>query len=492
MSFSLENILMFGGILLLISVVSSKTSYRIGVPTLMLFIGVGMLAGSEGIGGIWFDDPTIAQFLGVIALNIILFSGGMDTNWANIKPIWVKGVTLSTLGVLLTALCVGVFCYYAMGTFPLIESLLLGATISSTDVASTFAIFRQKEAGLKHNLRPLLEFESGSNDPMAFFLTVSLISLIQNPESSWLMLIPKFFGGMIIGALGGFVFGKLSVWFINRIRLDIDGLYPVMAMALVFIAYTVTDAVSGNGFLAVYIMGVILGNKTIVHKSSLMKFFDGISWLMQIVMFLTLGLLVFPSKMWEIAIPGIIISLFLIFIARPVAVLLCTLPWKMQTRDRVFLSWCGLRGAVPIIFATYPLVAGVPQASTIFNIVFFISLTSLLFQGSTVFHCARLLGLVVPSKLKPHYFVHLADTYRSELREVVVTENSHVAGRQILEIKIPDSILVVLIDRRGRFFSPRGSTRLELGDKLYIIAENPKQVEEFAQYVSMPLETAAK
>ena len=485
MSFSLENILMFGAILLLISVISSKTSHRIGVPILILFIGIGMLAGSEGVGGIWFDDPGIAQFLGVVALNIILFSGGMDTNWANIKPIWVKGVTLSTLGVAITALCVGLFCYFAMGTFPLIESLLLGAVISSTDAASTFAIFRQKEAGLKHNLRPLLEFESGSNDPMAFFLTVSLISLIQNPESSWLVLIPKFFGGMIIGAVGGFVFGKLSVWLINRIRLDIDGLYPVMAMALVFITYTVTDVVMGNGFLAVYVMGVILGNKTLVHKRSLMKFFDGISWLMQIVMFLTLGLLVFPSHMWKVAVPGVIISLFLIFIARPIAVILCTLPWKMQLRDRVFLSWCGLRGAVPIIFATYPLVAGVHHAESIFNIVFFISLTSLIFQGSTVFRCARLLGLVVPSKLKPHYFVHLADTYRSELREVVVVDNSHVVGKQILEIKIPDSILVVLIDRRGRFFSPRGNTRLELGDKLYVIAENPKQVEEFSRYVSL-------
>jgi cell volume regulation protein A len=320
---------------------------------------------------------------------------------------------------------------------------------------------------------------------MAFFLTIAMIAMIQDPDSSWLIFIPKFFGGMLIGAIGGFIFGKISVILINRIKLDIDGLYPVMAMALMFMTYTITDLATGNGFLAVYVMGLILGNSTIVHKRSLMKFFDGISWLMQIVMFLTLGLLVFPSQMIKVAIPGVMISLFLILIARPIAVGLCTLPWKMQFRDRLFLSWCGLRGAVPIIFATYPLVAGIPQSRTIFNVVFFISLTSLLLQGSTIFGCARLLGLVVPAKLKPHYFVHLADTYRSELREVVVTTNSHVAGKQILEIKIPDSILVVLIDRNGRFFSPRGNTRLETNDKLYVIAENPKQVEEFAKYVAI-------
>src|SRR5690606_33630847 len=288
------NILLVGSILLLISIFAGKTSYRFGVPTLVLFLLVGILAGSEGIGRIEFNDPATAQFIGIVSLNFILFSGGLDTNWKSIKPILWQGISLSTMGVLFTALSLGTFVWL-ITDFTIYEGLLLGAIVSSTDAAAVFSILRSKSLALKANLRPTLELESGSNDPMAYFLTIAFLGLVVNQDQSLVSIIPLFLQQILIGVAAGFIFGKVSKMVINRIDLDFEGLYPVLAVALMFVAFSATDAIGGNGFLAVYLSGVYLGNQDFIHKKAILRFFDGVAWLMQIVLFLTLGLLVYPS-----------------------------------------------------------------------------------------------------------------------------------------------------------------------------------------------------
>jgi potassium/hydrogen antiporter len=478
MTLSTENILLLGSLLLFLSIIASKTSFKLGIPTLILFLVVGMLAGSDGIGGIYFNDPHISQLLGVIALTFILFSGGLETKWESVKPILAQGISLSTLGVFITALTVGIFSTYLLGC-TLYEGLLLGAIVSSTDAAAVFSILRSRSIGLKGNIRPTLEFESGSNDPMAYFLTVSLIYLISDPEASVISLIPKFFKGMILGGIAGFAFGKAMIWIINRIKLDIDGLYPVLILALVFFTFSFTDFIGGNGFLAVYISAMILGNSNFLHKKSLIRFYDGQAWLMQIVMFLTLGLLVFPSEIVPIVGPGILISLFLIFIARPVAVLISLSFFKdLNIRKKLFISWVGLRGAVPIVFATYPLIAGIPAARDIFNLVFFISVSSVLLQGTMLPVMARWLHVSVPEKLKRKFPLdfELKENFNSELVELDIMDNSPAIGKAVMNLNLPKSALIVLIHRDGKYITANGDTQIQPKDHLLIMADSKKTV----------------
>ncbi|MGC1630586.1 MAG: potassium/proton antiporter, partial [Gelidibacter sp.] len=290
-----ENILLVGSILLFISIIVGKTSYKFGVPTLILFLAIGMMAGSDGIGGISFDNPKTAQLIGVVALNFILFSGGLDTNFKSIKPILREGLVLSTIGVFLTAISLGTFVYYVTD-LTIYESMLLGSIVSSTDAAAVFSILRSKSLALKKNLRPTLELESGSNDPIAYVLTIAFLTLVINQDQSLSSIVPMFFKQMIVGAAAGFGFGITSKFIINRIRLDSEGLYPVLVIALMFITFSATDFVGGNGFLAIYICALYLGNQDLIHKKTILKMYDGLAWLMQIVLFLTLGLLVFPSQ----------------------------------------------------------------------------------------------------------------------------------------------------------------------------------------------------
>jgi potassium/hydrogen antiporter len=329
MNITIENILLIGSLLLLVSVIAGKTSYRFGVPTLLLFLVVGMLAGSEGLGGIHFDDPKIAQFIGIVSLNFILFSGGLDTSWEAIKPVLKIGLSLSTVGVLLTALSLGLFVSF-ITDFTLLEGMLLGAIVSSTDAAAVFSILRAKSLGLKKNLRPTLELESGSNDPMAYVLVIAFLSLVMNPELSTWSIIPFFLQQMLLGGVGGFLFGRFAKYLVNRIRLDFEGLYPVLVIAIMFLTFAATDFVGGNGFLAVYICAVYLGNHRIMHKRTILKVFDGLAWLMQIVLFLTLGLLVYPSHIVPVMGVGLLISAFLIFVARPLGVFVSLFPFEME------------------------------------------------------------------------------------------------------------------------------------------------------------------
>lgn len=350
----MTHFIFLSALLLLISIVLSKTSHKFGMPSLILFLITGMLAGSEGIGGIEFDDYRFAQFVGNIALIFIMFSGGLETKFSTIRPVLGKGIALSTLGVLLTVFVVGGFVYLVTD-FPLLVSLLIGSIVSSTDAAAVFGVFRSRKMGLKHNLRPLLELESGSNDPMAYIMTTTFIYLIQEPNTSFATIGWMLVRSIVLGSIAGWAFGKASLWVINRIKLDTDGLYPVLMMATTLLTFAATDLTGGNGFLAIYISAVILGNSNFVHKRSLMQFNDGLAWLMQVVMFLMLGLLVYPSKIVPVIGIGIVISFFMILVARPVVVFILMAFSKFSARDKIFISWGGLRGAVPIVFASYAL-----------------------------------------------------------------------------------------------------------------------------------------
>jgi cell volume regulation protein A len=478
MTITIDNILLIGSILLLISIIAGKTSFRFGVPTLILFVIVGMLAGSEGIGGIRFDDPRLTKFVGVVALNFILFAGGIDTDWKTIRPVIWKGITLSTLGVFATALTVGLFVHL-LTDFSLLEGLLLGAIVSSTDAAAVFSILRSKSLGLKGSLRPTLELESGSNDPMAYFLTITLTMLITSEGSEGWEVVVLFLKQFAFGTVIGLGMGKASQFLINRIKLDYDGLYPVLVIALMLFTFSAADFVEGNGFLAVYLAALFLGNRDLIHKRSIIRAFDGFAWLMQIVLFLTLGLLVFPSEVVAVAGTGVIISLFLIVVARPFSVFISLIWFRMKTRDRLFISWVGLRGAVPIVFATYPLLAGVEKAGMIFNIVFFISLSSVMLQGTTLPVVARWLHVSLPEKVRRRSPLDIAleDDFKSEFIEIDISHGSTAIGKQVMDLAFPKKALIVLIKRKGKYITPDGSTVIESGDTLLILAEDLETIE---------------
>lgn len=473
MTLTTENILLIGSVLLFISLFAGKTSYKVGVPVLILFISIGMLAGSEGIGGIYFDNPKTAQFIGIIALNFILFSGGLDTDWQSIKPVLWQGISLSTLGVLISAFAVGIFVW-AVTNFTIYEGLLLGSIVSSTDSAAVFSILRSKSLALKGNIRPTLELESGSNDPMAYILTIVFTGLVINQDSSLAGIVPMFLMQMIIGGLMGIIIGKLGTFLINKIQLDFEGLYIVLVIAIMFFSFSFTNFIGGNGFLAVYLCALFLGNQELIHKKKIIKSFDSFAWLMQIILFLTLGLLVFPSEIIPVMGIGLIISVFIILISRPISVFISLAPFKVQNRTKLFLSWVGLRGAVPIVFATYPLLAGAEKAHMIFNIVFFVSITSVIIQGTSLPVVAKWLKLTLPEELKKRTSTDmvLTDGIKSLLTELVIPDNSLVAGKQIVQLGLPKTTLISFILRGESYIIPDGSTILEKNDKLFILSEN--------------------
>jgi cell volume regulation protein A len=473
MTLTTENILLIGSILLFISLFAGKTSFKFGVPVLLLFISIGMLAGSEGIGGIYFDNPKTAQFIGIIALNFILFSGGLDTDWQSIKPILWQGISLSTLGVLISAFTVGLFVW-AVTDFTIYEGLLLGSIVSSTDSAAVFSILRSKSLALKGNIRPTLELESGSNDPMAYILTIVFTGLVINQDSSLAGIVPMFLMQMIIGGLMGIIIGKLGTIVINKIQLEFEGLYIVLVIAIMFFSFSFTNFIGGNGFLSVYLSAVFLGNQELMHKKKILKSFDSFAWLMQIILFLTLGLLVFPSEIIPVMGIGLIISVFIILIARPISVFISLIPFKIKNRNKWFLSWVGLRGAVPIVFATYPLLAGAEKAHMIFNIVFFVSITSVTVQGTSLSLVAKWLKLTLPEELKKRTRTDmvLTDGIKSLLTELVIPENGSVVGKQIIQLGLPKTTLISFILRGKNYIIPDGSTILEKYDKLFILSEN--------------------
>jgi cell volume regulation protein A len=463
----IERVLLVVAVLLLISVLASKASGRLGVPSLVIFLGIGMLAGSDGIGGIYFDDPFLAQFVGVIALAFILFAGGLDTSWKLVRPVLAPALLLATVGVFISAGILGLFAWQVLG-FSLLEGMLLGAIVSSTDAAAVFTAMRARATKLKGQVEPLLELESGSNDPMAIFLTMGLTMLIMTPGASVVSLVPQFVWQMGAGAALGLAAGWLAVKVINHVRLQVDGLYIALTIAAMLAAYAGTAILGGNGFLAVYVAGIYMGQQNFVHKRSLMHMHDGMAWLMQIAMFLTLGLLVFPSQLPAVAVPAMAASLVLMFVARPIAVFLCLAFSRFTWREKLLISWVGLRGSVPIILATFPLLAGVPQANTIFNHVFFIVVVSVLVQGTSISLVARWLGLQAPPVRRNNYSEQLANA----IVEIPVAATSLAAGKQIVELGLPQSALIVSIAREGETFVPNGSTVLEPDDILLLVSDS--------------------
>ena len=439
---SSENFVLVGAMLLFVAVVAGKVAYRFGAPALLLFLGVGMLFGLDFIS---YRSVDMTQFIGMIALCIILFTGGMDTKFAEIRPVIGPGIVLATLGVAMTALILGGFVYFVapwVGVeMSFTVALLLAATMSSTDSDSVFSIMRSKRLGLTQSLRQLLELESGSNDPMAYVLTVLLVGVLSHDagEAGVWQSILTFVVQMAVGAVSGYLIGRLAVWTINRINLANHSLYSVLLLAFIFFAFAFTDLIRGNGYLAVYLAGLVVGNYKLVQKRSLTVFFDGFTWLVQIVMFLTLGLFVNGDELIrpEVLLLGLVVGAFMIFVARPLTVFLCLAPFRrFSTRARIYVSWVGLRGAVPIIFATYPLVAGVEHAELLFNVVFLATIVSLVVQGTTVIGMANFLGLAFEEKA-PAFGVDMSDDMKSAMTEIEVNECVLENGRTLREIALP-------------------------------------------------------
>jgi cell volume regulation protein A len=467
---AIEYILLVGSVLILLSIAIARISDNLGVPTLLLFLTIGILAGSEGPGGIYFDDAGLAQSVGIIALVIILFAGGLDTRWREVKPVFWQATSLATLGVLVTAAAVGLFAFAVLG-MPLLSGLLLGAVVSSTDAAAVFSVLRSKNVSLTGRLKPLLELESGSNDPMAVFLTVGIIQLMTVPETTLGSLVLLFVFQMALGGLLGITLGKAMVFFLNRLHLGYEGIYPVFALAFAALIYAVTATAGGSGFLAVYAAGIVAGHNEFVHKKSLLRFFDGLAWLSQIAMFITLGLLVFPSHVVPVVGAGLLVSAFLMLVARPLTVFLSLIRARLEWKEKALVSWVGLRGAVPIILATFPMLAGLPDAETIFNIVFFIVVTSALLQGWSIPVVAKFLHLDAPIEQKRRYPIEFApvEGVDTELVDIIVPYGSAVAGKSIVELHLPEDSLLVLISRDDNFIVPSGGTVLLEGDTALIL-----------------------
>lgn len=476
MSFTAENIFFLGAVLIFVSIVISKWGYRFGVPTLLLFLFTGMLFGSDGLG-LQFHSHEDAQLIGMLSLSVILFSGGMDTKRRDIEPVVWQGLTLSTIGVLITTIVTGLLIYYlsewtqlAIGlTLPM--SMLLAATVSSTDSASVFNLLRTQHIGLKHNLRPTLELESGSNDPMAYVLTIALVdTIVTAGEFSGMALATKIIGQLAVGSLIGYLGGRAMVWVVNRINLPNPSLYPIMMLCSILIIFTFTDIFRGNGYLAVYVAGLVAGNSRLSYRRETDTFMQGITWLLQIVMFLTLGLLVNPKEMLNVLMVAVAIGLFMMFVARPFAVFLCLQPFRVPFKAKVFLSWVGLRGAVPIIFATYPVIAGIEDADFLFNVVFVITLLSLALQGTTITAAARWLGLATEAeKVGNDFGIELPDELESKLSELTLTEASLANGKQLKDMSFPKGMLVMMVKRGNSFIVPNGQLELEVGDILLTI-----------------------
>ena len=477
-----ENIVLVGALLLFVAVLAGKVAYRFGAPALLLFLGVGMLFGLDFIS---YRSVDITQFIGMMSLCVILFTGGMDTSFREIRPIIGPGVVLATAGVVMTALVLAGFVWLIapwLGLeMPFALALLLASTMSSTDSASVFSILRSKKQGLKEHLRPLLELESGSNDPMAYMLTILLIGVLSNTSEhvGLGMSVVAFVVQMVVGALSGYLVGRLAVWTINRIGLANHSLYVVLLLAFVFFSFAFTDLVGGNGYLAVYLSGLVIGNHKLVQKRPLTVFFDGFTWLMQIMMFLTLGLFVNSDELLqpEVLILGCSVGFFLILVARPLSVFACLLPFrKFTARARLYISWVGLRGAVPILFAIYPMMDDVEYADLLFNVVFLSTIISLLVQGTTVSGMANLLGLAYEER-ESAFDVNMHEDMKSVLTEVEVNESMLESGHTLKDIVLPENTLVMMICRDGEYFVPQGKTELRLGDKLLVISDRGEELE---------------
>lgn len=463
--FKSNSIILLLGLLMVAGVLAAKFSNRAGVPALVLFIGLGMLLGRFH----YFDDAFVTQVFGTFALIAILFDGGLNTSWPDVRPVIRPAATLATVGVVVTSLIIGLFAHYLLG-ITWLEAMLFGAIVGSTDAAAVFAVIGSYS--IKKRLSATLEAESGSNDPMAIFLTLLCIQMLTNPETSILGMIGSFVRELGVGAIAGIVFGKMMLLLINRIQMQSSGLYPILSLACAVVAYATTAFLGGSGFLAVYIMAIVAGNSEMAYRPAIFRFNEGFAWMMQIFMFVLLGWLAFPEHLVSLAFPGLLLALLLMFVARPVGVWVSTMGYSFSNAEKTFISWAGLKGAVPIILATYPLLVDIPNAYLIFNATFFVVFVSALLQGSTITRLARRLDLIEPGKKQSPYTVELVALEKtdSEIIEVEIEPTNAASGKQIKDLALPSNVLIVAIIRENEVLTPKGETRLESGDMLYVLA----------------------
>jgi len=469
--YPVDGLIFIGGALLLLAILSSTLSGRIGVPGLVLFIGIGMLAGEEGIGGIAFENYPLAHAIGTFALVLILFDGGLRTGWGSFRAAWKPAVTLSTAGVFATAGLTGLAAAWLLD-LPLMAGLLLGAIVGSTDAAAVFSILRGQGLHLKERIAATLEIESGSNDPMAVLLTLACVSiLLGDVEPGW-SLVGFFVQQVAIGAVGGLVVGWTGVWLSNRVSLSAVGLYPALVLGAGLLAYGLPAYFGGSGFLSVYLAGLVMGNSRVVFKRGILLAHDGGAWIAQIVMFIMLGLLATPSRLVDVAVDGMLVAFVLMFVARPLAVFVMLAPLGFKVRELTFLSWVGLKGAIPIILAMYPLVLGVPEGELLFNVVFFIVLLSALTQGWTIPPVAKWTGVWedggrpdAPVTLEINSIRHLD----GDIVEYRVEPNAPAAGRRVRELALPETALIAMIAREEEIIPPRGSTRIQVDDYVFVV-----------------------
>lgn len=474
-----EHMLLLCSILIFAAVLVTKVGSRYGVPSLLLFLLLGMVAGKDGLG-VRFDDFELAEGIGHFAMTIILFTAGLETPIHETRPVLRQGTLLSTLGVLLTVLFSGLFIWLVFGTArntPLAACFLLAAVMGSTDSASVFSVLRSKKLHLRENLGPMLELESGSNDPMAYILTIVLTQVMtgsQSAMSAGSQVMDCFglvFLQVFVGAAVGFGVGAAGRWLIGRLQLAGSPLYAILILSLGFFANGIAGLLMGNGLLALYVTAIIIGNRAdLPHRKEILHFFDGMTWLMQLVMFLMLGLLASPSKMLPMILPALVIGHFMIFVARPASVFLSLLPFRgLSFRAKVFTSWVGLKGAGPILFALCPVVAGLEGADDMFNIVFLITLISLLLQGMTLSPVARMLRLSYEEDPKVETFGMEIPEEMGMLRDHTVTEEDLQGGATLRDLGLPHGIRVMMVRRGDSYLVPHGSMPLEVGDRLVII-----------------------
>ena len=475
-----DNLLLLASLLIFVSVLVTKVGSRLGTPSLLLFLLLGMFAGTD-ILGLHFDNFKTAQSIGHFSMTIILFSAGLETSIPTIRPVLRQGVLLSTVGVLITVVLTGFFIYFVTGNLldmPLLGCFLMAAVMGSTDSASVFSILRGKKLHLREKLRPMLELESGSNDPMAYTLTLLLVQLMMTPDladkSGWgavgygvLILVLQ----LGVGTLVGIGVGYATKWVLDKVKYTGFALPSILILSTGFFANGIAQLLHGNGLLAIYIAAMIIGNKArLIRKKEVFQFFDGLTWLMQMVMFLILGLLARPSQMLPMLFPAILVGLFMTLVGRPASVFLCLLPFrKISLRAKTFVSWVGLKGAGPILFALYPVVAGLEDATDIFNIVFVITLLSLLFQGGTLDRVAKRLRLSYDEDPVPETFGMEVPEAMGMLRDHTVTEEDLADGDTLREMHLPHGIRVMMVRRDEKYLVPHGSMRLQPGDRLVII-----------------------
>lgn len=467
--FAINSLIFAGGVLLLLGIASSKFAARLGMPVLVLFLGVGMLAGSEGVGGIAFEDYALANAIGSLALALILFDGGLRTSLGSVHSGWRPALSLATVGVLLTSLLTGLAAAWVLGV-PLLHGMLLGGIVGSTDAAAVFSVLRASRLKLPERLSATLEIESGSNDPMAIFLTLGLVEVITGGADSAGALGLLFVLQFGVGAFVGLAVGKGGAWVVNRINLDAAGLYPVLVTAFGLLAFGLAAVLGGSGFLAIYLTGIVFGNSDLVFKRGIGLFHDAGAWLGQIVLFVMLGLLSFPSRLLAVAGEGLLIAFVLIMVARPLAVVVSALPFRFRPAELTFLSWVGLKGAVPITLATFPLMAGIEGSALLFDVVFFVVLVSAVTQGWSLPNVARRLGLVQPSDPEPPLTVEINALRHvdGEIVEYTVAPSARVAGQELRNLPMPDGVVVTLVVRGTEVIMPRGATRLRPGDHVFV------------------------